>query len=458
MKNRNSVFILILQFLVLGTFTETALSRIEVDNTDPHKLNYGGKAIVLIGGEGIWTTMDDADSVLNEHGEKGINYVRFWNILPWDKEKQLMPWKRVPGQGKDNDGLDKYDLTQWNDEYWNRVRHIAETARNNNIIIDWMLFDDVGLERRAHRWPHNPFNPQNNINNLGLSDSSADGNGNGQFHDLNNKALLDIQIAYVKKTFKEVGSYGNVIFQLENESDASYYWGRFFIKIIHDAGFISLHNPFADQSGYLDDPHLDIYAVHSLPGKNTNKWMIDNYGKGKILQYEEQNSEQSAIDILHIIWGSLLASGLYTWDEVKGEGRSYATEYSEYAATFFRTYVKDYSLMKPCNNKVVSGAAYCISNPGQEYIFFSYSGSRLFSFLGNSITVNLGKGSKVFRGVWYDPSKGQVLKTFNIRGGNSVSIEKPKTGVLVLYFINEGVVEPHQSRMSKKSDRNILTH
>jgi hypothetical protein len=443
MRNMNYIYITFLPFLLFSSYMETAFSRIEVDHTAPHKLNYRGKNIVLIGGGAIWTTMDDADSVLHDYGKKGINYLRFWNILPWDREKQLMPWKRVPGRGKDNDGMDKYDLTQWNDEYWDHVRHIAETARTNNIIIDWMLFDDVGLENRNHRWPHNPFNPQNNVNNLGLSYSSADGNGNGQFHDLNNKALLEIQIAYLKKTFKEVGSYGNVIFQLENESDADYYWGKFFIKIIHDAGFISLHNPFIDQSSYLRDPNLDIYAVHNLTGKNTNQWMNDNYGKEILLQYEEQDSEQSATDVLHIIWGSLLASGLYTWDEIKGEGNSYITEYSEYAANFFREHVKDYSLMNPCNNNVVSGNAYCISNPGKEYIFFSYS--------ENSITVNIGNGNNVYKGVWYDPSKGQVVKRFSVPGGSSVFIEKPQIKELVLYLIDEtGVKTQHNAGWAKK--------
>ena len=99
--------------------------------------------------------------------------------------------------------------------------------------------------------------------------------------------------------------------------------------------------------------------------------------------------------------------------------------------------------MKPCNDMVVSAAAYCISNPGREYIIFSYSGS--------SITANLGSGIGAFQGVWYDPSKGQVLKRFEVPGGVSARIEKPGTGELVLHLINKADAWEHQTSINGKT-------
>jgi len=412
---------------------------LQVDPRDPHKLVYNGRPIVLFGATGNDTNQSIQEIVadLDAKTARGTNFGRFWNILPWVSDTVKFPWKRT-GPGLANDGLPKFDLTQWDEDYWVHVRAICQAAKDRGFIWDWQLFEDVGLENAPERWPRHPFHPNNNVNNLGLNRRSADGNGPGQFADLSNAPLLALQEAYVDRTLRELGPYGNVIFEVMNESDHSYEWGRHWIERIVRAGYIAIHNPFVDGDRFLDDRDLQAFAFHGdVTPDLTNLFMLQRYGKNKVMVSEEQFSLQyDNLMVLHIIWGALCASGTYCWDwDDARPNLDMANDFSGHAAKFFRTVNPSYAAMRPHNEKILATQlpnneenAYCIADPGREYMGYTWTAERI------EVDFTDVPAGTIIDGLWWNPQQGGVHATFTVEGGARRLLTKPDPLAWAFHF------------------------
>ena len=78
-----------------------------------------------------------------------------------DKGFEVYPFLKIRG--------DKYDLDQWNPEYWDRFETmLAETAKRDIVVqIEvWDRFDFTDVRKNdPQRWEKkHPYNPQNNVN------------------------------------------------------------------------------------------------------------------------------------------------------------------------------------------------------------------------------------------------------------------------------------------------------
>src|SRR5258708_22939846 len=101
-----------------------------------------------------------------------------WELTTWDTraneedgpqilEVELHPWKRT---GPENalDGKPKFDLAQWNEAYFERLRKRVAAAGERNIYVSIMLFDGWGIQFCPDGFKRHPFHPDNNINRLNL--------------------------------------------------------------------------------------------------------------------------------------------------------------------------------------------------------------------------------------------------------------------------------------------------
>jgi uncharacterized protein DUF6298 len=75
----------------------------------------------------------------------------------------VAPWPRT-GPGVARDGELKYDLNQWNPEYFDRLRKFLSLASKLGIVVELTVFsntysDDV--------WDLNPLRESNNLQNVG---------------------------------------------------------------------------------------------------------------------------------------------------------------------------------------------------------------------------------------------------------------------------------------------------
>src|SRR5207237_4260169 len=123
-----------------------------------------------------------------------------------------MPYRR-PGPGTALDGQPKYDLTQFNPAYFDRMRERVTAARDSGIYVIVMLFQGFSIEGKGNLggdpWQGHYFHPRNNINGI-------DGGG-AAAHSLANPAITAYQEAYLRKVIDTVNDRGNVLYEITNE-------------------------------------------------------------------------------------------------------------------------------------------------------------------------------------------------------------------------------------------------
>jgi hypothetical protein len=213
-----------------------------------------GKAVLLVGSH-TWNSLVDIspsdppakfdfDAYLDFLARHGHNFIRLWTWEPvtWDTPPKRwggrrqhnaapQPWART-GKGKALDGKVKFDLTKYDPEYFKRLRTRVEAARKRGIYVSVMLFEGWAMQFAPGAWEGHPFHPKNNVNGI---NADTDGDGKGlEFHELGNKAVLDLQAAYIRKAIDTVNDLDNVLWEISNENHpASTKWQYHMIELIH---------------------------------------------------------------------------------------------------------------------------------------------------------------------------------------------------------------------------------
>jgi hypothetical protein len=201
-----------------------------------------GTPILLVGshtwnnlqdiGFGASIAVFDYDGFLNFLGDHGHNFFRLWTwenarghlgLRNVDVRNEPLPYRRT-GPGLALDGLPKFDLTQFDSAYFDRLRSRVELARDRGIYVSVMLFNGFAVASRknkpplANPWLSHPFNSKNNINGI---DGDPDDNQSGEeTHELRNESVLAVQERYVHKVIDTVGDLDNVLYEVSNESHA----------------------------------------------------------------------------------------------------------------------------------------------------------------------------------------------------------------------------------------------
>jgi hypothetical protein len=118
----------------------------------------------------------------------------------------VAPYRRT-GPGLALDGLPKYDLEQWNPEFFARLHGFLAMAMSRGIVVELTLLSNVYSETV---WALSPLHGDNNVNSTGTT----------PWHDYlstRNGALFKEQQRFVKKILAEVEPYDNLIIEICNE-------------------------------------------------------------------------------------------------------------------------------------------------------------------------------------------------------------------------------------------------
>jgi hypothetical protein len=214
-------------FLILYLVCFPAKSQpLALHPVNPHYFIYKGKPTVLITSAehygAVLNTAFDYEKYLQTVHESGMNYTRIFtgsyveipgsfgienNTLSPATGNFLAPWKRVNETGL-FEGEKKFDLSQWNPEYFERLYNFVLLANELDIFVEVTLFCSTYQDIY---WKRNPFNPGNNVNeiphDLDRKKSNTLQNGN----------LANFQKELVKKIVTELNSFDNVIFEIQNE-------------------------------------------------------------------------------------------------------------------------------------------------------------------------------------------------------------------------------------------------
>ena len=379
----------------------------------------------------------------------GHNFFRLyaWEQLKWTDEIAADYWFSPgvylrTGPGSALDGKPKFDLTQFNQVYFDRVRSRVQDAGARGIYVSIMLFNGWSVTTKPgsasnNPWKGHPFNSANNINGI-----NGDANGDGigpEIQTLGDPTVTALQDAYVRKMIDAVNDLDNVLFEIDNEGDAtSTAWQYHIIQVIrdyeaskpkrHPIGMTAmwpngvdsdLYGSAADwisPAGNLDSPPTndgskvvisDTDHLCGICGNVAWVWRSFTRGQNPILM---DGYDGAAIGV----GASDYNAGNPVWEAIRkslGYARNFAGRMNLAAAV-------------PRGDLASTG--YCLAVVGSEYLVFLPS--------GGSVNVNLGAvtGSRTVE--WFNPANGQTTIGSSVPGGRTSKITAPFSGAAVAYI------------------------
>lgn len=170
---------------------------------------------------------------LDSMKQVGANYVRNTMSDRKDSGFELYPFKEL------KDG--KFDLNNWNKEYWQRFEYFLKETSKRNIIVQIEVWDRFDYSRE--NWGAHPYNPQNNVNyseaesGLGLVYPEHPGYNKQPFffttpNQQNNELLLKYQQKFVEKMLTYSLKFDHVLYCMDNESSGEEEWSAYWARLI----------------------------------------------------------------------------------------------------------------------------------------------------------------------------------------------------------------------------------
>ena len=410
----------------------------------------GGNPVFLVGSH-TWSNFQD----MGMEGDKpfdyeqymafmvhhGYNFMRFWNWehaawAAWSEEKMIigpMPYLRT-GPGLALDGKPKFDLNQWNQAYFDRMRARIIKARDHGIYASIMLFQQFSGAwlKGGELFSHNAFrghyyNAQNNIQGF-----NGDRDDNWVL-DIDNTEVRKYQAAYLAKIVETVWDLDNVLYEVINEG-GNPDWDKFVIQTVkeleaprgkrHPIGLTGHGNETTEQMLASDADWISPGPWDK--GGFENAWSDPPLWTGKkVCVLDTDHLWGHGIDY-HWVWYSLLRGHnvlfMDPWDPIPAwfdpyknspdlriyvEGRD---AMSNAAALANRL---DLRKMKPVK---AFQSGFCLADEGREYVIYRQKGT---------VEVDLTGISGVFSVEWIHPSVRLTQPGKPVTGGAKVRIPIP---------------------------------
>lgn len=418
-----------------------------------------GRAIYLTGAH-TWNNLQDFSPVdklfsyteyLDFLAQHNHNFFRMWAFeSPQGKQWAVNPASTVSpvpfarsGPGLARDLKPKFDLTQFNQEYFDRLRARVLVARDRGMYVAVMLFQGWDLEHEGWLpWTFHPFHPDNNSYGIN-GDPRKTGEGE-TVHTLEIPAITRIQEAYARKVIDTVNDLDNVLYEITNESGPySTAWQYHMIDFIHkyEAGKAKLH-PVGmtfqwskEQNGRNLDlfnspadwisPNADDGFGWDPPVADGRKVIVSDtdhlWGAGGSQLDNEQWVWKSFTRGLNTLFMDKYLGGICCLDSTTPP---YTTVYPRLGQT--RAYAEKINLAAMIPSNTLSSTRYCLANPGSEYL--------IYQPVGGTFWVDLLASSATFSVEWLEVSTGKTIAGEPVTGGNRTAFTPRFSGPAVLYL------------------------
>ncbi len=452
-----------------------------------------GKAIYLTGSH-TWSNFQDRGATsppsafdypaylqfLERHGH---NFIRLWvheqaRWSPWGPHRDYFNWP-LPywrtGPGRALDGGQKFDLTKFDQTFFDRLRSRVREAQARGIYVSIMLFDGWSIEKKRpwgiadNPWKGHPFNRENNINGI---DGDLNGDGEGpEVHTLQNPTITALQEAYVGKVIDTVNDLDNVLYEIANESaKTSVPWQLHMIDVIYsyEARKPKQHAVWFTAAWGHDGSELWASRAEAIaPG-----WPSAD---AKFVPYRDDppanDGKKVVINDTDHMWG-IGGTREWVWKNfVRGLNPIYMDPYDEsrerwdfqaarptrqdvlQAMEYTRTYANRIGLVGMAPRNDLCSTRYCMANPGKEYLLYLPSPyhrglGRMDQLhlhgavrwvtraigLNETVTVDLTPVSGGVAVEWFNPRTGETTVGKAVSGGGHRSFTAPFTGDAVLYI------------------------
>jgi hypothetical protein len=150
-----------------------------------------------------------------------------------DQGFEVYPFQRLP------DG--KYDLDQWNEEYWRRLANFLQWTADRAIIVQIEVWDRFDYSTK--NWESQPYNPKNNVNYTPAQSGLAahypehPGQNRQPFFfttppQRNNSVVLKYQQRFVQQMLSYTLQHDHVLYCMDNETSAEEAWSSYWADFI----------------------------------------------------------------------------------------------------------------------------------------------------------------------------------------------------------------------------------
>src|SRR5215510_4557043 len=421
-----------------------AAGPLSVGSSNPRFfVDSNGKAVYLTGVHLNNDLVDRSDktaldftSYLNFLQQYEHNFVRLWvwEQAAWTNESTAkitfdpLPYQRK-GPGTALDGGRKFDLSRFNQTYFDRLRSRVVEAGQHGIYVSVMLFQGFSSQRKnmggGNPWTGHPFNVNNNINGI---NGDPSGNDNGEeVHSLVVPAITSLQEAYVRKVVDTLNDLDNVLYEISGDAPASSReWQYYMINYLksYEATKPKRH-PVGMSYLYLGNTN-DLFESPAdwilLPGANTDPPLAAGT---KVILSDMDPKLLGGTTSYPIVWESFMRglNPIYLEGDLANpsahenvrNSMGYALKYSQ---------LVDLSSISPSSELCSSG--YCLINPGLEYLVYLPT--------GEPVRVDLSAAGGNFVATWFSPMTGQTTSGGTVSAGIPILFTSPVAGDAVLYL------------------------
>jgi hypothetical protein len=416
-----------------------ATGPLRIDPSNPRYFFDGnGKAVYLAGSYQnpynlLSNGTQDFLAYFDFLAQQNHNFTRVWawEQAPWtyDQNGEMVftqqPYQRM-GPGTALDGGLKFDITRFNQAYFDQLRDRIIAAGQRGIYVSLILFEGFSTQRQVRQvnpWLGDPFQSENNINGVD-ADSNRDGRG-AEFFSLSSPSVTALQEAFIRKVVDTLNDLDNVLYEISGDTlPGSLAWQNHMVEYLkayeaskpnqhpvgisqfYPKGIADVFNSSADwivMQGTSLNPALAgggkvlfLEASPTLLRKNPDQWVWKTFTRGYNPIYPEDSSVSSSV---HAAIGQTRA-------------------YSQFV---------NMTSMSPsdtaCSNK------FCLVSPGANYLV--YLPSR------GAVTVDLSATNQSLAAAWFDPATGQTISGNSTSGGTQVRFTSPVGGQSVLQLLAE---------------------
>lgn len=433
--------------------------RIQPWPANPRYWQFKGRPVLLLGGskDDNLFQIPDLAAHLDDIRAAGGNYIRNTMSDRPDQGFEVYPFKQMP------DG--KFDLSQWNDDYWRRFENLLRWTAEREIIVQievWDRFDYSG-----QNWEPHPYNPKNNINYTYAQSGFAEhypehaGRNKQPFFfttptQRDNTVVRQYQERFVEKMLSCALTYDHVLYCMDNETSAQEEWGRYW------AGFIRERAARAGKRVCLTEM-WDAWDLKSDEHKRT----FDHPELYDFCDVSQNNQKrgQEHWDNFQWVRQRVAASPrpLNTTKTYGADGGRYGTD-SDGLERFWRHVVggaasarfhrpdSGLGLSRPAVNAIraarkleavvklwevepanlllgdrAENEAYLAARPGHAYALYFTD--------GGSVTLDLANAQGRFEVRWIDIASGDSGRHESVEGGRVVQVAAPGSGPWVAAIV-----------------------
>ena len=422
--------------------------------SDGTKMSNGSLRAVYLTGSHHWNNLQDSAKLAKPLTEKfdyegylarlarlNHNCIRMWSweVGENDLYYDPVPWVRT-GPGTAVDGKPKFDLKQFNAEYFERLRSRVIAARDRGIYVGVMLFQGWSIYSHGYGnpWPVHPFNEANNINGIN-GDPDKDGEGK-EVHALQVPAVTRLQEAYIRKVIDTLNDLDNVLYEITNETAIfSKDWQYHIVRYIKEYEAAKPKQHPVGMTAFDSGREGSMAALLSSPAD----WISpQNDGVSGDYQNDPPAADGRKVilsDTDHL-WG-VGGDRVWVWKSfTRGHNPIYMDplrkqdwfaiseaemEDARKAMGHTRRLAERMNLATMTPRNALASTRFCLANPGQEYLVYLPD--------GGEVTVDL-TAEGTFAVEWMHPVDGTMTPGEAALGGGNRAFKAPFNGDAVLHI------------------------